>query len=139
MKKLALAAAFEEHVALAGIGADRQHEVGEFGQVVILLDDQDRTAAHFGADGDQRWYLTEDTGTGFVHTAPGHGREDFEACSFINVLLEFGDLEHPVGRASADYLENIREIERRIQKSAGRERTPCLCGSSFSFRRFIGE
>jgi isoleucyl-tRNA synthetase len=26
-------------------------------------------------DGD---YVTEDTGTGFVHTAPGHGREDFE-------------------------------------------------------------
>ena len=23
-------------------------------------------------------HVTEDTGTGFVHTAPGHGREDFE-------------------------------------------------------------
>jgi len=35
-------------------------------------------------------------------------RDDFEGCSFVNVLLEFGDLDHPVGRASADYLENIR-------------------------------
>ena len=26
-------------------------------------------------DGD---HVTDDTGTGFVHTAPGHGREDFE-------------------------------------------------------------
>ena len=24
-------------------------------------------------------HVTDDTGTGFVHTAPGHGREDFEA------------------------------------------------------------
>ena len=23
-------------------------------------------------------HVTEDTGTGFVHTAPGHGTEDFE-------------------------------------------------------------
>jgi isoleucyl-tRNA synthetase len=27
-------------------------------------------------DGD---HVTDDAGTGFVHTAPGHGREDFEA------------------------------------------------------------
>ena len=26
-------------------------------------------------DGD---HVTDDTGTGFVHTAPGHGRDDFE-------------------------------------------------------------
>ena len=36
------------------------------------LDDPDRTAADFGADGGQRWYLTEDTGT--VRGAPGHQR-----------------------------------------------------------------
>jgi isoleucyl-tRNA synthetase len=24
-------------------------------------------------------HVTDDAGTGFVHTAPGHGREDFEA------------------------------------------------------------
>src|SRR5919198_628761 len=33
-------------------------------------------------------------------------REDFEACSFINVLLELGPA-HPVGRASIEHLENI--------------------------------
>ncbi len=26
-------------------------------------------------DGD---HVTDDTGTGFVHTAPGHGRDDFD-------------------------------------------------------------
>jgi AcrR family transcriptional regulator len=46
-------------------------------------------------------------------------RDDFEGCSFINVLLEFGDLEHPVGRASADYLENIRSVVRNLALEAG--------------------
>lgn len=34
-------------------------------------------------------------------------REDFEACSFINVLLEMGPA-HPLGKASIDYLARIR-------------------------------
>jgi AcrR family transcriptional regulator len=46
-------------------------------------------------------------------------RDDFEGCSFVNVLLEFGDLDHPVGRASADYLENIRSVIRSIALAAG--------------------
>ena len=36
--------------------------------------------------------------------------DDFEGCSFVNTLLEFRDLDHPVGRASANYLENIRSV-----------------------------
>ena len=47
-----------------------------------------------------------------------HG-DDFEGCSFIRVLLEFGDLDHPVGRASADYLENIRSLVRDLALEAG--------------------
>jgi AcrR family transcriptional regulator len=47
-----------------------------------------------------------------------HG-DDFEGCSFINVLLEFGDLDHPVGRASAHYLENIRSLVRDLALEAG--------------------
>jgi AcrR family transcriptional regulator len=46
-------------------------------------------------------------------------RDDFEGCSFINVLLEYGDLQHPVGRASADYLENIRSVVRVLAEEAG--------------------
>jgi len=34
-------------------------------------------------------------------------RDDFDARSFINVLLEMRS-EHPLGRASIQYLENIR-------------------------------
>jgi AcrR family transcriptional regulator len=46
-------------------------------------------------------------------------RDDFEGCSFINVLLEMGDLDHPLGRASADYLKNIRSLIRTLANEAG--------------------
>jgi len=45
-------------------------------------------------------------------------QDDFEGCSFINVLLETGDREHPVGRASAEHLENIRTIVRTLAEEA---------------------
>lgn len=44
-------------------------------------------------------------------------REDFEACSFVNVLLEMGP-EHPAGDASVWHLEQIRSIVRRLAKGA---------------------
>lgn len=37
-------------------------------------------------------------------------RDDFEGCSFINVLLETGDVETPLGKASAAHLEYIRSV-----------------------------
>jgi AcrR family transcriptional regulator len=46
-------------------------------------------------------------------------RDDFEGCSFINVLLEVADLDDPVGRASAAHLENIRSVVRRLAEQAG--------------------
>jgi AcrR family transcriptional regulator len=46
-------------------------------------------------------------------------RDDFEGCSFVNVLLEVGNLDHPVGRASADHLENIRSLVRILAQEAG--------------------
>jgi len=45
-------------------------------------------------------------------------RDDFEACSFVNVLLEFNDLDHPLGRASADHLANIRTVVRTLAEEA---------------------
>jgi len=45
-------------------------------------------------------------------------REDFEACSFINVLLEMGP-EHPAGRASVRHLENVRSIVHGLAEEAG--------------------
>jgi AcrR family transcriptional regulator len=45
-------------------------------------------------------------------------REDFEACSFINVLLEMGPA-HPAGGASVWHLEQIRSIVRRLADEAG--------------------
>lgn len=48
----------------------------------------------------------------WFHTA------DFEACSFINVLLELGP-RHEVGKASIDYLENIRAVVRSLAEEAG--------------------
>jgi AcrR family transcriptional regulator len=46
-------------------------------------------------------------------------RPDFEACSFINVLLEMHDRNHPLGRASAIHLENLRSIVRALGEEAG--------------------
>ena len=45
-------------------------------------------------------------------------REDFEACSFINVLLELGP-QHAAGSASVQHLENIRSIVRGLAEEAG--------------------
>ncbi|HXF00266.1 MAG TPA: helix-turn-helix domain-containing protein [Solirubrobacterales bacterium] len=45
-------------------------------------------------------------------------REDFEACSFVSVLLEMGP-DHPAGKASMRHLENIRSIVRGLAEEAG--------------------
>ncbi len=44
--------------------------------------------------------------------------DDFEGCSFVNVLLETADLDHPVGRASALHLANIRGVLRTLATEA---------------------
>jgi AcrR family transcriptional regulator len=44
--------------------------------------------------------------------------QDFEACSFINVLLEMGP-QHPAGGACVRHLENIRGVLRRLAEEAG--------------------
>jgi AcrR family transcriptional regulator len=46
-------------------------------------------------------------------------RDDFEGCSFINVLLETRELETPVGRASAAHLEYIRAVVAKLAEEAG--------------------
>jgi AcrR family transcriptional regulator len=45
-------------------------------------------------------------------------RENFEGCSFINVLLEMG-ADHPAGQASVSHLDNIRGIVRQRAEAAG--------------------
>ncbi len=45
-------------------------------------------------------------------------RQDFEACSFVSVLLEMGP-DHPAGQASMRHLENIRSIVRCLAEEAG--------------------
>ncbi len=44
-------------------------------------------------------------------------RDDFEACSFINVLLELGPA-HPAGRASVRHLASIRTLVGRLAEEA---------------------
>lgn len=44
-------------------------------------------------------------------------RDDFEACSFINVLLEMGPA-HPVGQASVRHLASIRSVVGRLAEDA---------------------
>ena len=44
-------------------------------------------------------------------------RDDFEACSFINVLLELGQA-HPAGQASVRHLASIRSVVGRLAEEA---------------------
>ena len=46
-------------------------------------------------------------------------KEDFEGCSFINILLEMNDRTTPIGKASADHLNNIRSIIHSLAEEAG--------------------
>jgi AcrR family transcriptional regulator len=46
-------------------------------------------------------------------------RPDFEGCSFINVMLEHPDPEHPIHRAGASYLAGIRDFLAGLAESAG--------------------
>ena len=55
-------------------------------------------------------------------------RDDFEAGSFIKVLLELGP-EHPAGGASVLHLEQIRAIVRRLAKEAGLRKTDSFARS----------
>ena len=48
-------------------------------------------------------------------------RDDFEACTFINVLLEMGP-EHPLGKASIGYLSRIRGHIQVLAEEAGLSR-----------------
>jgi AcrR family transcriptional regulator len=45
-------------------------------------------------------------------------REDFEADSFVNVLLELGPT-HPAGKASIEHLGNVRAIITKLAEEAG--------------------
>lgn len=45
-------------------------------------------------------------------------RDDYEACTFVNVLLEMGKA-HPLGRASAEHLGYIRDLIAEIAEEAG--------------------
>jgi AcrR family transcriptional regulator len=46
-------------------------------------------------------------------------REDFEGCSFINVLLEVVEPGHPARQATTSHLANIRVFLRALADSAG--------------------
>jgi AcrR family transcriptional regulator len=45
-------------------------------------------------------------------------RDGYEACSFINVLLELG-ADHPAGQASIAHIDRVRDIVRRRALAAG--------------------
>ena len=63
-------------------------------------------------DGD---HVTDDAGTGFVHTAPGHGREDFDA--WMNSSAAFSALNDKIRRGDTvvrDGFASLRELEKTI-------------------------
>jgi AcrR family transcriptional regulator len=75
-----------------------------------------------GSDPEQRLLAIFDVFDEWFH------RDDFEACSFINVLLEMGP-EHSAGAASVWHLEQIRSIVRRLAEEAGLRDTESLARS----------
>jgi AcrR family transcriptional regulator len=48
-------------------------------------------------------------------------REDFEGCSFINVMLECADRDSPVRQATVGHLADIRAFVRGLAEEAGVE------------------
>jgi AcrR family transcriptional regulator len=50
-------------------------------------------------------------------------REDFEGCSFINVMLEIDDCANPVRQATVRHLEEIRGFVGGLARAAGIEDT----------------
>ena len=48
-------------------------------------------------------------------------REDFEGCSFINVMLELSDADDPVRQASVRHLRTIRQFVAGLAEQAGVE------------------
>jgi AcrR family transcriptional regulator len=46
-------------------------------------------------------------------------RDDFEGCSFINLLLEIDDRQHPLHRAAARHLSTIRAFLKELAAEAG--------------------
>jgi AcrR family transcriptional regulator len=46
-------------------------------------------------------------------------RDDFEGCSFVNVMLETADPASQIGAAAAEHLANIRGIIRALAEEAG--------------------
>jgi AcrR family transcriptional regulator len=53
---------------------------------------------------------------------------EFDACSFINVMLELGPA-HRLGRASIEHLERIRGIVRQLAEEAGLRNTDAFARS----------
>ena len=47
------------------------------------------------------------------------GQEDFEGCSFINVMLEIDDCENPVRQATVRHLADIRSFVSGLAEEAG--------------------
>lgn len=48
-------------------------------------------------------------------------RGDLEGCTFINTMIEFEDIKHPVRQASVQYLANIRAFLAELAAAAGAE------------------
>jgi AcrR family transcriptional regulator len=46
-------------------------------------------------------------------------KPDFEGCSFVNVLLEFSDVDHPIWNATTGHLATIRGLVREFAEDAG--------------------
>ena len=87
--------------------------------LAFLADRENRWTFGFVAAGaEQRGETPEGTLLAIFDVFDGWFADpDFDACSFINVLVEMGP-EHRLGQASIDYLQNIRNFVQRLAEEA---------------------
>ncbi|KAI9095201.1 tRNA synthetases class I-domain-containing protein [Phlyctochytrium arcticum] len=68
-------------------------------------------------------YVTDDSGTGIVHSSPAFGEDDFRVCTAHGIVTGEGDLPNPVdatGKFTAEVTDYagvyIKEADKQIQK-----------------------
>ncbi|KAJ9517652.1 hypothetical protein QJQ45_025121 [Haematococcus lacustris] len=65
-------------------------------------------------------YVTDDSGTGVVHQAPGHGEDDYRVCMVHGVITKAGPLPCPVD-LEGKYLPVVSDFAGRYVKEADKD------------------
>lgn len=73
-------------------------------------------------------FVTEDTGTGFVHIAPSHGEDDFRLVKMHNIVAELEATEVSSGRRLGTGIKPIEITDNVADDGTFREHVPLFAG-----------